>query len=362
MGYLDSSGLSKQVQYIKAFVNDRIETNFNELGTAAYENTSSFAPANHEHNHATSANTAEIANSLAVSRTIDGVYFNGSSKIVHYGTCSTAAATAAKTVSCTGFTLVEGAGSRIIVKFTKTNTAANPTLNVNSTGAKTIQYRGSAITAGVLAANRTYEFVYDGTNYQLVGDLSQDPTIKQDAITGLTTNRFGTCSTAAATAAKTVSITSGTPTLETGLRVTVKFSNANTASTPTLNVNSLGAKNIFHKGAQITTGDNKSLLTGTCDFVYDGTQWHLVGNYIDTNTDTKVNVTLGATTKAYLLGTSTTPTSTATGVTAIADNNVYLTTTSGQLHATSLETAGNVIVGGTANTNYLQLPSGIKLY
>ena len=62
----------------------------------------------------------------------------------------------------------------------------------------------------------------------------------------------------------------------------VKFTNANTASTPTLNVNSKGAKNIFHNGAQITTGVNKALLAGTVEFVYDGTQWQLVGNYINT--------------------------------------------------------------------------------
>lgn len=109
-------------------------------------------------------------------------------------------------------------------------------------------------------------------------------TIKQDGVTGATVNRFGTCSTAAATAAKTVSVTSGTFSLEAGARVTVKFTNANTADTPTLNVNSKGAKNIFHKGAQITTGSNKSLLAGAVDFIYDGTQWHLIGNYIDTNT------------------------------------------------------------------------------
>ena len=111
--------------------------------------------------------------------------------------------------------------------------------------------------------------------------LTAHQTIKQDAITGATANRFGTCSTAAGTAAKTVSITAGTPTLEAGLKVTVKFNNANTANSPTLNVNSLGAKNIFHKGARITSSANKALLAGVCDFVYDGTQFHLVGNYID---------------------------------------------------------------------------------
>lgn len=116
-------------------------------------------------------------------------------------------------------------------------------------------------------------------------------TIKQDGVTGATGNHFGTCSIAAGTAAKTVSITAGTPTLEAGLRVTVKFANANTAGTPTLNVNSLGAKNIFHNGAQITTGANKALLAGTVEFVYDGTQWQLVGNYIDTDTKAWSSIT-----------------------------------------------------------------------
>ena len=118
--------------------------------------------------------------------------------------------------------------------------------------------------------------------------ITAHQTVKQDGVTGATVNRFGTCGTAAATAAKTVSITTGTFELEAGARVSVKFTNANTASTPTLNVNSKGAKNIFHKGAQITTGGNKALLAGVVDFIYDGTQWHLIGNYIDTDTNTKV--------------------------------------------------------------------------
>ena len=110
---------------------------------------------------------------LATKRTIDGVSFDGSANITHYGTCSTAAATAAKVVSCSGFTLATGA--RIIVKFTQTNTATNSgvTLNVNNTGAKPIYYRGSgtAWSNGVLAANRTYEFVYNGSQYEFISDI-----------------------------------------------------------------------------------------------------------------------------------------------------------------------------------------------
>ena len=101
-----------------------------------------------------------------------------------------------------------------------------------------------------------------------------------------TMNKFATCRTAADTAAKAVTMYGGSTTapidLVPGVRLSVLFSYANTASTPTLNLNGKGAKNIYHNGAQITTDANKSLLNGVCDFVYDGTQWHLVGNYIDT--------------------------------------------------------------------------------
>ena len=121
-----------------------------------------------------SASSADVAVKLKTSRAIDGVGFDGTKNIIHYAVCSTAAATAAKTVNLTGFTLVTGA--KVTVRFAVTNTAANPTLNVNKTGAKAIQYRNAAITAGALAANRTYEFVYDGSSWELVGDLDSNTT------------------------------------------------------------------------------------------------------------------------------------------------------------------------------------------
>lgn len=130
----------------------------------------------------TSSGTVSKANQLTTARAIDGVNFNGTAAITHYGACSTAAATAAKTVSLSNFTLTTG--SRIIVKFTATNTASSPTLNVNGTGAKAIYYKGSAITASYLAANKVYEFVYDGTNYNLIGDV--DTNTIYSAGTGLT--------------------------------------------------------------------------------------------------------------------------------------------------------------------------------
>ena len=142
-------------------------------GTASAGSASSVSRSDHVHPlQTTISGNAGSATKLATPRTVDGVSFNGTANITHYGTCSTAAATAAKTVSLTGFTLATGA--IVTVKFTVTNTAANPTLNVNGTGAKAIQYRGATISAGYLAANRVYTFIYDGTNYQLIGDINTD--------------------------------------------------------------------------------------------------------------------------------------------------------------------------------------------
>lgn len=123
---------------------------------------------------------------LATTRYFNGVAFNGGADVVNYGVCSTAAATAAKVVACAGFALKTGA--HILVKFTVTNTvtptaAAPLTLNVNNTGAKSIFYHGSAaFTASYVSANRVIEFVYDGTQYAVVGDW--DSNTRYSNITG----------------------------------------------------------------------------------------------------------------------------------------------------------------------------------
>ena len=81
-----------------------------------------------------------------------------------YATCATAAATAAKVATCSGFTLTTGAV--VAVKFTYANTAASPTLNVNSTGAKSIAaYGTTALPINAWAAGATVVFVYDGTQW-----------------------------------------------------------------------------------------------------------------------------------------------------------------------------------------------------
>lgn len=86
-------------------------------------------------------------------------------------------------------------------------------------------------------------------------------------------------------------------------------------------------------------GSGRTYLQTITTDAYGHITGYTTGTETVTNSDTKVNVTLATTTKAYLLGTSTTPTTTAQGVTAIADTGVYLDTTAGKLTATSF--AGN---------------------
>lgn len=111
--------------------------------------------------------SAGSAAKWTTSRNIGGISINGAANAFWYATCSTAAATAAKTASRANFTLTSGAW--IAIRFSYANTAASPTLNVNSTGAKNIRYCNANISANTLKAAGTYLFVYDGTYYQLVG-------------------------------------------------------------------------------------------------------------------------------------------------------------------------------------------------
>lgn len=99
-----------------------------------------------------------------------------------YGYCQTDATTAAKVVDMTGFTLLEGV--TIHVKFQYNNTAANPTLNVNSTGAKNIvQYgttaAGTSDNSGGWYAGAVIQFTYDGTSWVRDQGFNSNPVAAQ---------------------------------------------------------------------------------------------------------------------------------------------------------------------------------------
>ena len=85
---------------------------------------------------------------------------------------------------------------------------------------------------------------------------------------------YGTCNTTAGTAAKVV--TCANFARYTGAVVTVKFANANTATTPTLNINSTGAATIkSYKGDALAEAEYKWAAGSTLSFVFDGTYWRL---------------------------------------------------------------------------------------
>lgn len=106
-----------------------------------------------------------------------------------YGTCSTAAGTAAKVVTLADFVLFKGA--QISVFFSYANTVASPTLNVNDTGAKAIWARGAAIAAQYYwSANSTHTFTYDGTNWVLENAESQEEVYKRLTNNGQNTGLY----------------------------------------------------------------------------------------------------------------------------------------------------------------------------
>lgn len=99
-----------------------------------------------------------------------------------YAGCSTAAATAAKTVTITPHPTSLTSGMVIFVRFTYDNTASNATLKVNSLTAKAIYYNGSAVGSSVIKAGSTWALKYDGSYWQLLFEMSAVAT-KDEATT-----------------------------------------------------------------------------------------------------------------------------------------------------------------------------------
>lgn len=91
-----------------------------------------------------------------------------------YGTCLTNSTTVAKVVSCTDFSELYN-GASVIVKFTYANSASTPTLNVNSTGAKTIRWNGANFPSTQnWTAGAVIEFVYDGSYWNMMGAVKDN--------------------------------------------------------------------------------------------------------------------------------------------------------------------------------------------
>ena len=104
--------------------------------------------------------------------------------------------------------------------------------------------------------------------------------------------QYGTCNTQAAVAAKTVLVNDFA--LEVGATIYVKFTNANTAQDPTLNVSNSGALPITLYGSTNagTNDDTDGWYAGAViSFTYDGTSWVRTQGYNSNNWVEQVEAT-----------------------------------------------------------------------
>ena len=87
---------------------------------------------------------------------------------------------------------------------------------------------------------------------------------------------YGTCATAAGTAAQIV-VMDDFDTLLTGVTIHVLFQNSNTAESPTLNVNNTGAKPIYISGVESpgSTAAESWDANSIVSFTYDGSAWRM---------------------------------------------------------------------------------------
>ena len=181
------------------------------------------------------------------------------------------------------------------IKFTNTNTfsassSARITLNVNNTGAKNI-YATNGLPTGTNTtyfgrANYINTYVYDGSCWIWVGASADNNSTYANYSFG---NGWGTCATAAATAAKEVTFANYS--LVTNGICAIKFTYAVPANA-TLNINTRGAKAIRYRGAAITAGVINAGDIGL--FVYDGTYYELIA------VDHNIEIATVAETKSYL--------------------------------------------------------------
>lgn len=248
----------------------------------------------------------------------------GNAKIF-YGTCSTAGATAAKIVDCSIFTsadLVNGA--LIFVTFSETNTATPVTLtmNVNSTGAKSIrkQYTAASVTyltgGQEIQGNVTYLFTYNGSSWVC---MTLDYNTTYPTVTA-------------------ESATAGTSTIA-GLVSPSVLKTAITTHAPAAITESDVAGWGFTKNAGTLTGvkvngSNATVTSGVAD----------IGTVITSETQLSKGTTTGA----------------GNAVTDISVSNHQITLTKGATFLTehqSIKTINNQTITGTGNVNISGLPA-----
>ena len=220
---------------------------------------------------------------------------------------------AIRTSSISGFNLKEG--GIVAIKFTTDINITNPSLNISSTGAKPIYYRGSTLLRGTVNAGDTVTFIYDGTYYHIISIDKDIPTKTSDLTndSGFINKAmyYGNCPTAALFPTKICTVETfptytdnGVTHANTGTIIAVKFSNTDTSGgeAQTLNVNNIGAKSIIYNNTIITTSMRNIPAVGIANTIiyyrYDSSfnegngAWEYLGKSVDDDS-TYSNASLG---------------------------------------------------------------------
>jgi len=228
-------------------------------------------------------------------------------------------------VITTGLTLVTGdlSGMNFSVSFANNNTGA-ATLNIDGIGAKAIVKNGStALVSGDLVANRYYNLVYDGTNFQIsnvvaaaaageantasnvgggIAVFKQKTGVDFEFKTGLKDILSGTNNITipwrflqgSTTGTDTYALTTGKAVIEAdlqGMLFSVIFGSNNTGGA-SLNVDGIGVKTIFKNAT--TTLEADEIVAGKAYLLsYDGTNFQMINIVPDFGTGVTSVVTGG---------------------------------------------------------------------
>lgn len=127
------------------------------------------------------------------------------------------------------------------------------------------------------AANATNATNAENATSAITATNAENATNATNAESAANATFFGTCSSAASTSAKTVTIDGFTSeNLTNGTRIAVYFTYNNTSSSPTLNVSSTGALNLVTQTGTELTGTVGDWAAGSLvSFVYYNNEWVL---------------------------------------------------------------------------------------
>lgn len=168
-------------------------------------------------------------------------------------------------------------GVYALIKNGVITSASGCTLNVNSLGAKPIYNTMAEATRVTTGFNKDYTalFIYNTVRVS-TGCWDMYCSYESSGSSSSSAPYYGECSTAAGTAAKTVTI-NGINELTVGLTIMVKFTNSNSKASSTLKVNDLDAKSIMRYGttAPGTSAASSWNAGSVIIFVYDGTYWQM---------------------------------------------------------------------------------------